>query len=115
MTLRGLCPPQKLLGDFKSGFQLGSNEVHVKHSGQSREKLWGIAQSVAELARPRGGSLNLRRAEALSGNERRPDRELQAQFPLDTLGAIRESLEQVYRSTEIGDCIGMRGALHRLP
>src|SRR5216683_3116742 len=112
--MRTLCPPQKVLRDFKRGSQLGPYEAHVPHSAQGIEKLWRIAQSFAKLPRPGASSFNFRRAPAFNGDERWADGKLQAQFPLDALGVIRQSLEQIDRCTETSDCIGMRRALHGL-
>src|SRR6266852_4716755 len=88
--------------------------MHAPQSTEGLEELWGLAHPLTKLPRAGESSLHVRHAPAFNGDNHLAKGQLEAQFSLNTLGVLRELLEQTYRRTETADRIGIRRAPQRL-
>src|SRR5215468_4121494 len=78
------------------------------------EKLRAIAQLFTELARASVSALHLRRGKPLDAEERGAEGQLEEQFSLSALNAVRELLNQICRDAEITDRASVGRVLQRL-
>ena len=80
---------------------------------QGREELRDVAQLAAQLASPGVGAARLRRREALRGDRRLAQRELQAELAPLTLGPVGQARQHLQPPGQLRDRLGHRGARER--
>ena len=93
--------------------QLAALEVDDEAPVQGREELRDVAQLAAQLASPGVGAARLRRREALRGDRRLAQRELQAELAPLTLGPVGQARQHLQPPGQVRDRLGHRGARER--
>jgi len=92
---------------------LAAATAEQEETPKNREELRGVADPLTQLLRPHVGPLDLGRAAALDGHERTPERDLEGNFLLGSLGSIRLGPEQIESSSQVCHRFACRAPLRR--
>ena len=104
---------QQLLRDLVRRGQLAALEVDHGSPVQGREELRDVAQLAAQLAGPGVGAARLRCRDALRGDQRRAQHELQAELAPPTLGPVGQARQHLQPLGQLRRRLGHRGARQR--
>ena len=106
---------QQLLRYISPEFHSCGMTVILIKARQDKEALRAFGSLPAELASARIGLANLRRREALCGDERSSERNLKFEFPVIAIGISRQGREKFQSFPQLRNGFGHARARHRLP